>query len=364
MYCSNLKRPEFRVLFISQTARINAPFLDPSVRYRCYNPAEIFVKYGVIADVIAQQNATVEMIEHYDAFVFHRPYGGDPNLQLLVEKATAQKKITIADYDDLIFDPEFALQSSIYLNRVRNEIQTKAVFTDNFIGLKLFDFFTCSTEPLKKHIEHLIPNAKVAIVSNGLSESLLSGFKFKQRYRIPQSIQTISYLSGTASHNLDFDSIAATLDDFLQKHKKYRICVSGPLQIDRGHLNPRFLIHFPHKEFYDFFESTGKYRFNIAPLAGNNVFNECKSALKFFESGIWGVPTIASPLPDFLRFKDSTGLILALEPDEWLDALEKLADDEYYQSAVSGLHEYCVEHCLAKPHALKLLNFIQENAAQ
>ena len=103
--------------------------------------------------------------------------------------------------------------------------------------------------------------------------------------------------------------------------------------------------------------------FNIAPLKPGNVFNECKSGLKFFESGIWGVPSIVSPLEDFARFKDSSGIAIVENADEWLAAMYRYADDEQRTHATEGLDVYCRERCMAKEQVLGLMSIVTGGAS-
>lgn len=358
---SNLQRPCFKVLFVSQTARVECPYLDPSVRYRCYNPAEELAECGILADVIAQQRMRVGMVDNYDAFVFHRPYGGDPNLVSCMRAIRAQGKIAVADYDDLIFDPEFALQSSIFISGTRNEEQVTGIFNNNYLGLIQFDAFTVSTASLKEHVLKVRPGASVSVIHNGLSRRLLGTFDLRvtPERKVGSPVKVISYLSGTASHDADFAEISQVLCDFLLRHADFRIAVSGPLNISDG-MPYSSVIRFPHREYRRFFSGIGSAYVNVAPLKSGNVFNECKSGLKFFESGIWGVPTIASPLPDFQRFSDSRGMLLAATANDWQSALERLADPDGYLEATHGLQDYCASKCMAAEQARKLLQFLSE----
>jgi hypothetical protein len=62
---------------------------------------------------------------------------------------------------------------------------------------------------------------------------------------------------------------------------------------------------------------------NLAPLEPS-PFNECKSALKIMETGFFGIPTVASPIADAMRFAGD-GVEFATTPTEWSAALEHLA---------------------------------------
>lgn len=354
-------RADFRVLFVSQTGRVENPNMDPSVRYRCFNPAEVFREKGVMADVVAQQRLVPSMLDGYDAFVFHRPYGGDVSLKTCIDRIRSSGRPCVADYDDLIFDPAYALQSSIYLNGIRDEEATVRIFNENLLGFELFSSFTVSTTPLAEHVRALAPEAKVTVVPNGLSAKFLRTLDVRPR-GVPCLRKWITYLSGTASHNPDFASLAPTLADFIGRHPEFRLVVVGPLDLPEGF--PSWsVMRLPHRPYREFFASAGIGWANIAPLQPGNAFNECKSALKFFESGIWGVPTIASPLPDFTRFADSRGLMLPAAPEEWMEALERLADADARREAASGLPEYCRRNCMAEASARTLLDLLKGDCA-
>ena len=356
-------RPKGRILFVTQTARTEAPYLDPSARYRCYNPAEVLEDEGFIVDVVAQQNLTTGLTENYDAFVFHRPYGGDPNLVTCLDAIRKRGCPAVADYDDLIFAPEYALESSIFLNGVRNETQTRRIFNDNYLGFMQFDSFTVSTGPLRDHVHRLRPDARVTIVRNGLSRRLVATFDTHRRAMVPDEgrcLKVMTYLSGTASHNKDFESVADVLAAFLAAHREFRLAIAGPLELPTGF--PRdSLIRLPHREYRDFFASAGVAFFNIAPLKPCNAFNACKSGLKFFESGIWGVPSVVSPLEDFRRFGDSPGIAICEDEQSWRAALEAFADKGSCAVAAGGLHEYCLANCMAEAQSKKFLPLLSGN---
>lgn len=352
---------DFRVLFVSQTGRVDNPNMDPSVRYRCFNPAEVFREKGVLADVVAQQRLVPSMLDQYDAFVFHRPYGGDVSLKICIDRIRSSGRPCVADYDDLIFDPEYALQSSIFLNGVRDEEQTIKVFNENLLGFELFSSFTVSTTSLAKHVQALAPEAKVTVIPNGLSAKLLRTLDIRENGGFCPR-KWITYLSGTASHNPDFAFVAPTLAEFVNRHPEFRVVVAGPLELPEDF--PSWAVmRLPLRPYREFFTSAGIGWVNIAPLKPENAFNECKSALKFFESGIWGVPTIASPLPDFTRFADSEGLAFATSPEDWMLELERFADDGVRQDASLGLPEYCRRNCMAEASAMMLLDLLKGDCA-
>ena len=355
------RKCDFRVLFVTQTKHADAPYRDSSVRYRCYNPAEVLCGRGCLADVVSTSRLDVKMMENYDAFVFHRPNGDDENQVGCIERANAAGKPCVADYDDLTFDPAFALQSSAYMNGAISKDRILEVFERNKKGFLLFDRFTVSTGPLADRVRAVKPGADVCVVHNAISPNLVASFPALETVSLKRRVsrKMLSYLSGTASHNPDIGFIADVLAGFLDSHPDFGLAIMGELRRIPV-LDGRRGVHRVGKcEFNSFFRLASAYYANLAPLLPGNMFNECKSALKFFESGIWGVPTIAYPSADFQRFADSKGLILAKSPEDWKEALRNIADEDFYREATEGLRDYCLRNCMATEPAGRLLEFLQ-----
>lgn len=344
-----------RIIFITHTNNPKNPFMDPSVRYRCYNMAECLTKKGYIVDVSADASFTPAMFENYDVFIFHRPHvNAAENIASLMES----DKILIADYDDLIFATQYAKESSLYLNGTVPGDKVLEIFDDNFKMFSMFKNFTVSTTALKQIVEQLVPDAECSVIHNGLSPSFLEYWRALYHPQTVNVVPVISYMSGTASHEKDFLSIASTLDKFLEKYPRYRLNVFGVLKSVSEMSRQLQIARIGHMPYYAFIQKLSSARLNIAPLVSDNIFNQCKSGLKFFESGIWGIPTIATPNPDFERFKDSPAMFLPETPEQWMDCLEKLADNDFYHESTKGIVEYCCSNCLAMTSAHKLTKFL------
>lgn len=360
------RKCDFRVLFVTRTNRHNAPYLDSSVRYRCYNPAEVMADMGCLADVVASARLDAKMMENYDAFVFHRPSGDDDNQMRCLERADALGKPCVADYDDLTFDPAFALHSSAYRNGRISGNRAMEVFESNKRGLLSFDSFTVATGPLADRVVAVKPGAEVCVVHNGLSPNLVASFPPLKAMSLRRHAarKVLSYLSGTSNHIPDIGFVADAIAKFLDSRPDFGLVIMGKLKSIPGLCGRRGVHRVGMRDFHSFFQHASAYYANLAPLAPDSMFNECKSALKFFESGVWGVPTIAYPNADFRRFSDSRGLLFAKSPESWLEALEKISDDGFYREATEGLRGYCLRNCMATGPARRLLAFLQGGGAK
>lgn len=349
-----------RILYISNTGRVERPYLDPSVRYRCYNSAEELVRLGFVVDVISFQKFILDMAQNYDLYIFHRP----PYDKKLFKALEILKKRAVpyfADYDDLIFNEKHALVSPIYKQGRVDKDECISIFNRNYKALQLFDKVTVSTNFLASKVKESNPNASTYVLHNALSTNIVTQVKLNQyKYSKPRrAIKTISYLSGTASHNKDFEEIEDVLAELTHKHSdKMNLIIVGPLEFSKSKFNQ--VKHKRYVEYERLFEFISKTDINIAPLEIND-FTNCKSGLKFFESAILGVPSIVSPIEDMLRFKDSNGVLYATTPDEWLNSIEKMImDDEFYTEIAKNAYRYTLENCVMSKEIKKLIRIIEE----
>lgn len=91
----------------------------------------------------------------------------------------------------------------------------------------------------------------------------------------------------------------------------------------------------------------------LAPLA-DTIFNRAKSRLKTLEQASVGVPTVFSPMPDYMALhKDSGGRIgiPAKNPREFYRLLKKLMDDEWFRRECSQAHREAAAEYTVDRHA-------------
>ena len=143
------------VCFVSETGRADRPLHDPSVRYRCFHPAEILKNKGHYCSVISASRFYENPNLDYDVYVFHRPNKARAGFEEIVRFLRKQGSLVIADYDDLIFGPpDIALESSAVKNETLTPEKAVAAFSSNLAGLLEFDRVTVQVvlqalEPLR-----------------------------------------------------------------------------------------------------------------------------------------------------------------------------------------------------------------------
>lgn len=303
-----------------------------SFRYRCENQAEEVRKYGLRTFAVSQNDrALMDLVDNFDSFVFHRTIFDD-YLSKVVEKIKKQGKTIIFETDDLVFDPEF-LPFMHYYNSMGDE---ERAWYENGIGRELLGdpyvkHCVVSTEYLAEKVREKYPDKKVFISFNKMGKDQVrwSQKAISRGVQKDKDVIRLGYFSGSKSHDADFASIGDVLLEILKEYENTRLVLVGFLDLDE-----RFS-SFEHRiERIEFMslkklpEVIARVDIQLAPLEMDNPFCHAKSALKYFEAGILGVPTVASATDSFSRVirHGETGM-LAGTYEEWYDALRSLVSD-------------------------------------
>lgn len=319
-----------KFLFISHATDPHQLFRDPSVRYRCYNPAQDLSLLGHVAEVCHIRDVSPELVSRYDGVVFHRPYISRRLVRAL-KQLRARKIPALADFDDLIFSEAHVEYSPLLVNdRASRRVVLKKA-RRYAQALRLFDFVTVATMPLKDEVRLVHPSAEVHVIHNGLS---MEWVRHAEQLAVAlPGRREVGYLPGTSSHDHDMDAIRCGVLGFLSDNVDYGLTVVGPLAFDPGALEDRFTHEKP-VSYYSLPVYLKRFWVTLAPLV-DNPFNRCKSAIKYLESAALGVPVLASPIPDMVRFK-GTGVQLCESVQDFGVALETMKDDAFYQGVVDS----------------------------
>ncbi|CAO4144777.1 hypothetical protein LPLAFNJD_LOCUS1777 [Methylorubrum aminovorans] len=300
---------------------------------------------GFKADFVTQRELTADIIRNYDRFLFHRPAYND-HLKWAVSHIYRSGKQMCCDYDDLIFD-EMAIMSSP--RRKSGATPAANLFTDaigNQRALHLFSDVVLSTHPLLDAV-HNLGSFRAKVIHNGYYPGWLehsAAAVAERRANLhAQGVKIISYFSGSASHDVDFEQLIGPLQRVMQQYSDVKLQIVGPLTLSDGCFPANRVIKkglVPYLSLPDIKATTWM---SLAPLNLHSAFNRSKSALKFFESGIFGIPCIASLSPDMLRFKD---YVVPIEKQFDLPAIvERFSDPQFYKSESERIRHFSIAEC-------------------
>jgi len=314
-----------RFLFISWTSRHQNPYLDPSVRYRCYNVAQELLKHGHQANVMSQRafEDNIDTLPSYDVYIFHRPYLTSKLTSFLLKKPP--NKQVIADFDDLIFDIENAESTSMYRSRGSRSSSVRDYIARTGEALDLIGKCTVSTTPIASRLNAVFPHLRTLVTPNTLDASFIGISKVARNTNpFEKRPYTFGYFSGTATHNQDFGMIASLLSSVL-KNSESKLLLAGEISTPEIFNGVKNQIHkTPLVAFHKLPFVMSQCRFALAPLE-NTIFNNAKSGLKYFEAALSGCKVIATPIPDIDRFTYKN-LIKCTGSNDWSNELASATD--------------------------------------
>lgn len=299
-----------------------------SSQNRAFDLSEYLRMAGFTVSVVSPVKSLFYILiaKKYSLIVFQRNVASTL-INNYLQIASANNIKTVYDSDDLVFDP----QISTYMNEDAASSANRwrriaAAHNDVYIKCK---FFLTSTNFLAKHAEETGKKDKTFILRNGLNKKYRDTCNIILNKKSGNSnIITIGYMSGTASHNLDFKLVEKPLFNILENYKNVVLKVAGLLSLPeyfftdkiRGRIKTLPLVKFNKLPF-----SIADFDINIAPSIIGNPFNEGKSELKYVYAGCLAIPTIASATDAFLAAitNEQNGFLCSSEND-WLYYLELL----------------------------------------
>ncbi|MHB8717874.1 MAG: glycosyltransferase [Candidatus Dormibacteria bacterium] len=323
-------------------------------RYRVFNMVEALsadpaLDTGAAWFTLAEVCDDQSFVDTVDVLILCRVRYSDPVVRL-VSRARAHQVRVLFDVDDLVCDSRFIHMICETLDvSPRGEEDWDHWFA--YVArmeamLRCCDGAIATTPALARHLSHQMPGFPVATLANFLnraqgevSRRLLEG-KTTGGYRRDAQV-TIGYLSGTPSHNRDFQIVAPALAELMDRFHQVRLCIVGFMAIPSvlAPLADR-IDTVPLQDFLNLQRWTAGMEICLAPLQ-RNAFTECKSELKFFEAGAVGVPLVATPTDTMSRaITHGRNGFLCLAQD-WYPCLETIARDlvdgpqDWYQG-VSG----------------------------
>jgi len=281
-----------------------------------YHQAGIEVIQGMV-----NGEARIDLIPGVDAVVIQREFPRNlPVYEQIHQVANEHFIPIIYDLDDLLFN----LPGS---HPERQAMDYTSALMPMLSALMQANLVTVSTGKLRETL--LDFNDNIQVLPNYLDDNLWKvDFPHKTD---PNNERVIIGYMGSVSHTPDLEMITPVLVDLLAKYgDKLRFYIWETLLPEELGNNP-LVIHTPsptnnYREFAQYFQQQEVDIF-IAPL-DDNLFNRCKSGLKFLEYSALGVPGVYSNLDSYAELiTNGQDGFLADSPGEWKEHLVNLIED-------------------------------------
>jgi GT2 family glycosyltransferase/glycosyltransferase involved in cell wall biosynthesis len=312
---------DLRVLYI--TNRGDAPY-----RYRCLNACSQLRADSVQCDVLHIRDPRLaELLPQYSVVVLFRlPWSS--RIETLVKAMRTSGASLVFDIDDLTFDPD-RLEAMPFLRNAaplaRQQYEDAAARLKR--TLDACDAFIGATPALARAAQAM--GKRAFVHPNLLHPKLLRSARLLYALRgLMQREPLIAYMSGSATHNEDFGLAAPVLARIMAERHDVRLMIGGFLELPGGlaAYSDR-IIRLPFQDWRVQLWPMNLARVNLAPLAEINEFTNGKSALKFFEAGAIGLPTVATPTEPFeAAIRSGTNGFLANTAEAWYEAVVTCLD--------------------------------------
>jgi len=139
---------------------------------------------------------------------------------------------------------------------------------------------------------------------------------------------TMMYATPSLAHQEDFLLIENVLFKLLSRFRgQVRLLLVGTLPLsDSLATVSQWIDNSQAMDYNSFMELLAGVDINLVPLVAD-AFNSTKSNIKFLDAAVLGVPSVCSPVGDYLKLTDGECCFLASSDEEWLRKLSRLIDD-------------------------------------
>jgi glycosyltransferase involved in cell wall biosynthesis len=214
---------------------------------------------------------------------------------------------------------------------------------------------TASTQPLCDYITKI--NSNVWLLPNYLNDHVWQFENIHEKQESGKVPIIIGYMGGD-SHAPDLDEVTPALVNVCQKFGEvinfHFFGLKPPqLLLNQPNVEWKPMNIMDYSEFVKFFQEQN-FDIFIAPLA-DNLFNRCKSPIKYLEYSTFGLPGVYSDIPPYASIiKDGENGFLASSTSEWVNCLIRLIQDPTLRNQVGiKAHETVRENWLLSQNANK-----------
>ena len=202
--------------------------------------------------------------------------------------------------------------------------------------LKLCDYATTTTDTLSKELKKYVKD--VYVNRNVASEKMcaLSIDAIKEVKKDENKV-ILGYLSGSITHNPDFELIKNALKKIMDKYKNVYLKVIGILDVPKEFEEYKDrIITKPFMSWKDLPMQIASLDINLAPLE-ESLFNDAKSENKWMEASLVKVVTLASDVGAFKVINNNIdGILTKNTEDDWYNNLEKLITNKNLRETIAN----------------------------
>jgi len=188
------------------------------------------------------------------------------------------------------------------------------------------DAITCSTYELAKRLAIITPKKPIFVIENALDvHSWDKAYSDKQI--IKKDHITIGWMA-SGSHVIDIPIVSDVLEILMEDYKNLSIHFIGWVGFKDAGLakyENRIIVedwvpieYLPH--------AMSNFDINLCPLQ-DNIFNRCKSNIKYLQGSALGIPSVCSNLPPYDGIVNGKDGFIADDSASWLACLKELLDN-------------------------------------
>lgn len=344
---------------------VNGCTLPHPERYRVDHQIEQLEANALTVDKILYTDLDPEKIKYYRGVIFFRcPITNE--VQKMIELAKYFNKAVFFDIDDLVIDKKYTDKIE-YVKQMSKA--DKATYDDGVVRMgetmKLCDYCITTTPALARELRKY--DKEVYINKNVASEKMveLSLNALKNTKKDVDKIR-IGYLSGSITHNPDFEMIKPALIKIMDEFKNVQLVVMGLLDL------PKELMRFEDRIIKQPFENWEKLPeviagldINLAPIE-ESIFNEAKSENKWTEAALCKVVTVASGFGIFKEvISDGETGILCRDGEEWYKKLKNIVEDSSLRNKIGeNAHKKAMKEYVTTYSGRGLAEFVKSKLAR
>ncbi|WP_262689459.1 glycosyltransferase [Kordiimonas aestuarii] len=275
---------------------------------------------------LADDARLIAAMDNFDILIVYRlPL--TPRLHEMITATKARGIPVVYEIDDLLFDAQAfpSARRDYGIAFPAEEYAELEILPPAYAAaLAGCDHAIASTAPLAAAMKGVLGHDRVFVHPNGLDgthQRAIEAIPMRQHNKGNKLV--LFYGSGTKAHQDDFAHMAKeALVPLLAHHDTLHLALAGHMDL------PACLRPFDDRvetlAFRDrtaYWAALSEADINLAPLA-SSPFNDCKSAIKWLEAAMFGVPTIASHTQGFRQvINDGIDGILCERWQDWPDKL-------------------------------------------